>query len=107
MTKSAFTNRLRQIMKEEGYSQKELAEMTGFNIQTVRQYCAPHGRVPKGKNLTILLNALGMKKEDFENYCNVVDIPTEMLFQELMTRCEYFIDGNHITFLGKNKAVET
>ena len=65
-------NRIKEILKEKGYSQKELAEGIGKSVVSVSKYA--NGEMPSSSTVNDIANFLGVevddlfKKEDIKTY---------------------------------------
>lgn len=57
-----FKERLKTIMSEKGYTQRQLAEVTGLGLSTVKQYTSGQ-RTPEKQNLSIIAAKLGVLED--------------------------------------------
>lgn len=57
-----FKERLKTIMLEKGYTQRQLAEVTGLGLSTVKQYTSGQ-RTPEKQNLSIIAAKLGVLED--------------------------------------------
>lgn len=93
-----MTNRIKEILKEKGYSQKELAEGIGKSVVSVSKYA--NGEMPSSSTAVDIANFLGVEvddlyeKEDVKVYKSKYD--GELKIGEKIIPCAVLDDGTRV-----------